>query len=135
MGLIGLDAPGGYGMLGSTGGSFAAGAILAVLGVVIQLGYFALMDSSQGRTLGKMVMKLRVEDLAGGKPTATQSIKRNIWIALGLAGIVPFLGLVGSIVSLVAVILIAVGINKDTATRRPWTDNFADTRVVKEPVA
>ncbi len=33
---------------------------------------------------------------------------------------------------LVAVIMIAVGINNDPVARRPWTDKFAGTRVIKE---
>ncbi len=132
VGIIGLDGGSGLGMLGSTGGSFAASAAIAVLGVAIALGYFAFLDSTQGRTLGKMAMKLRVEGASGGKPTIEESLKRNVWIALGLAGIVPVLGFIGSLASLVVVILIAVGINKDTVARRPWTDTFAGTRVVKE---
>lgn len=132
VGIIGLDAPGGFGMMSTSGGSFAAGALIAVIGVIIQLGYFAYLDSTQGRTLGKMVMKLRVQGASGGNPTMAESVKRNIWIAFGLAGIIPFLGIIGSLASLVAVIMIAVGINKDQATRRPWTDDFAGTRVVKE---
>ncbi len=130
--IIGLDAPGGFGVLGSTGGGFAASAILALLGTAIQLGYFAWLETTQGRTLGKMVMKLHVEGAGGGRPTVEESVKRNIWIAFGLAGIVPVLGFVGTIASLVAVILIAVGISNDPATRRPWTDKFAGTRVLKE---
>jgi uncharacterized RDD family membrane protein YckC len=130
--VIGLDAGNGFGMLGSTGGSFAAAAVISVVGVALQLAYFAFLDSTQGRTLGKMVMKLKVEGAAGGHPTIEESVKRNIWIAFGLAGIIPFLGFIGSIASIVAVVLIAVGINNDPATRRPWTDTFAGTRVVKE---
>ncbi|GAA1932737.1 RDD family protein [Nocardioides marmoribigeumensis] len=130
--IIGLDAGNGFGMIGSTGGSFAAAALISIIDVAISLGYFAFMDSSQGRTIGKMVMKLRVVGASGGHPTVQESVKRNIWIAFGLAGIIPFLGIVGSLASLVAVILIAVGINKDTVARRPWTDELAGTRVVKE---
>ena len=75
---------------------------------------------------------IEVEGASGGNPTVQESVKRNIWIAFGLAGIIPILGLVGSLASLVAVILIAVGISNDSATRRPCTDTFAGTRVVKE---
>ena len=54
-------------------------------------------------------------------------------MALPLLGIIPILGgLVAGIGQLVAVILIAVGINNDPVARRPWTDNFAGTRVIKE---
>ena len=80
-----------------------------------------------------MVMKLRV---VGCRLAATrtweESLKRNSWIALGLLGIIPFLGIIGSLASLVLVIVIAVQINNDTAQRKPWTDNFAGTQVLKE---
>ena len=100
---------------------------------MLYLGYFGFMESSQGRTIGKMAMKLRVEGVNGGKPSLEQAIKRNIWLALPLLGIVPILGgLVAGIGQLVAVIMIAVGINNDTVRRRPWTDKFAGTQVIKE---
>jgi uncharacterized RDD family membrane protein YckC len=126
-------------ILGSSGGvmgygdDFLANAIAAVLSALIYLGYFAFMESSQGKTLGKMVMKLRVESESGGKPSFEQAVKRNIWMALPLLGIVPLIGgLIGALGQLVAVILIAVGINSDTLRRQPWTDKFARTQVIKE---
>jgi uncharacterized RDD family membrane protein YckC len=115
------------------GGSFAAGAISAVLNTLIGLGYFAFMESSQGKTLGKMVMKLRVVGAAGGNPTLEEAAKRNIWLALPLLGVIPILGgLVAALGELVAVIMIAVGINNDPVRRQPWTDKFAGTQVLKE---
>jgi uncharacterized RDD family membrane protein YckC len=126
-------------ILGSSGGmmgygdDFLANAVTAVLSTLIYLGYFAFMESSQGKTLGKMVMKLRVESESGGKPSFEQAVKRNIWMALPLLGIVPLIGgLIGALGQLVAVILIAVGINSDTMRRQPWTDKFAGTQVLKE---
>lgn len=129
VGIIGLDGAG-YGF--STGASFAAAAVSALVSVALGLGYFGFMDTTQGRTLGKMVMKLRVVGAGGGNPTWEESLKRNSWIALGLLGIIPFLGIIGSLASLVLVIVIAVQINNDTAQRKPWTDNFAGTQVLKE---
>ena len=51
-----------------------------------------------------------------------------------MLGIIPFIGgLIGALAELVAVIVIAVGISNNTATRQAWHDNFAGgTRVVKE---
>ncbi len=129
IGLLGINGASGFGM----GGSFAAGALTAVLSTIIYLGYFALMESTKGQTVGKMLMKLHVEGANGGKPTLEEAAKRNIWMGLPILGIIPILGgLVAGIGQLVAVILIAVGINNDTVARRPWTDNFAGTRVIKE---
>ena len=115
------------------GDSILAGIVSALLSTIISLGYFVFMETQQGRTLGKMVMKLHVEGATGGKPTVQESVKRNIWMALPLLGIVPIVGgLIGSLGQLVAVIMIAVGINSDQQRRQPWTDKFAGTQVIKE---
>ncbi len=129
IGILGINGASGFGM----GGSFAAGAVSAVLSTVIYLGYFAIMESSRGQTVGKMVMKLHVEGPDGGKPTLEQAAKRNIWLALPILGLIPILGgVVSAVGQLVAVIMIAVGINNDPVRRQPWTDKFADTQVIKE---
>ncbi len=129
IGVIGIDATGTLGM----GGSFAAGAVTAVLSTVIYLGYFGFMESSRGQTVGKMLMKLRVQGASGGNPTMEEAIKRNIWLGLPILGVVPIIGgLVASLGQLVAVIMIAVGISNDPARRQPWTDKFAGTQVIKQ---
>jgi uncharacterized RDD family membrane protein YckC len=125
-----LTTSGGSGM--GFGGSFGAYSVVtSIVTAVIYLGYFTFMESSQGRTVGKMVMKLRVEGAAGGKPTLEEAAKRNLWLAYPILGVVPFLGLIGGLLALVAIILIAVQINSDPE-HRPWTDKFAGTRVIKE---
>jgi uncharacterized RDD family membrane protein YckC len=129
IGLLGINGASGFGM----GGSFAAGAVTAVLSTIIYLGYFTFMEYSRGQTVGKMLMKLHVEGASGAKPTLEEALKRNIWMGLPILGIIPILGgLVAGVGQLVAVIMIAVGINNDPVARRPWTDNFAGTRVIKE---
>ncbi|GGF47146.1 RDD family protein [Marmoricola endophyticus] len=119
-----------------SGGSAGYGlqALSAVVGVVISLGYFTLMESTQGRTLGKMVMKLHTLSPTGGKPDFTQALKRNIFNGYGILGLIPFVGsFIGGILGLVAVILIAVQINGDPVKRQGWHDKFAGgTEVVKE---
>jgi uncharacterized RDD family membrane protein YckC len=115
------------------GGSYAYAAIAAIIGTAINLGYFAYLESSRGQTVGKMALKLHVQTLTGGLPTFEQAARRNIWLALPILGIIPFIGgLIGALGELVAVIMIAVGISNDSA-RRPWTDKYAETRVVKRP--
>jgi len=114
------------------GGSYAYAAVAAVVGTVINLGYFGYLESSRGQTLGKMALKLHVQTMAGALPTLEQAVRRNIWLAFSLVGVVPFVGgLIGALAELVAVIMIAVGISSDSATRRPWTDKYAETRVLK----
>jgi uncharacterized RDD family membrane protein YckC len=115
-------------------GGFVTGAMRAVLSAAISLGYFSWMESSQGRTVGKMAMRLRTLGPHGSNPTFEQALRRNVWVGLGVLGVVPVIGsLIGGLAELVAVILIAVGINGDPVRRQGWHDRFAGgTRVIKE---
>ena len=102
--------------------------------MVLFLGYYAFMESSRGQTVGKMVMKLKTVGPDGvSNPTLEQAIRRNIFYAATLLSIIPIFGtFLGGILSLVAVIMIAVGINNDTVNRQAWHDHFAGgTRVLK----
>jgi uncharacterized RDD family membrane protein YckC len=128
-GIFGLSS-GGAGF----GGSYAYSAIAGIISAVFNLGYFGYLESKRGQTVGKMALKLHVQTMSGGLPTFEQAIKRNAWLALPILGIVPVVGpLIGSLGELVAVIMIAVGISSDAAMRRPWTDKYAETRVLKRP--
>jgi len=122
------------GVVLSSGSSYLVNFVTAVVLAALQLGYFVFMETTRGQTIGKMVMKLRVVGPHGGNPTVEESVRRNIWLAAGLASIVPIVGgLVGGVASLVAIIMIAVGINSDTVNRQAWHDKFAGgTRVIKE---
>ncbi|HLS49225.1 MAG TPA: RDD family protein, partial [Actinomycetaceae bacterium] len=108
-------------------------ALSAIVGAVLQLGYFAYMESSRGQTLGKMALKLRTYGPNGGNPTMEQAVKRNIWVAASLLGIIPVAGnLLGGLAGLAAVIAIAVTINGNVTTRQGWHDKFAGgTTVIK----
>jgi uncharacterized RDD family membrane protein YckC len=120
------------GFMMGTGSSYAVAAVSALVGVAIQMGYFVFMESSRGQTVGKMIMKLRTQGPGGGNPTVEEAIRRNIFMAIGLLGLVPVLGLFSGLVSLAAVIAIAITINNDAVNRQGWHDNFAGgTRVVK----
>jgi uncharacterized RDD family membrane protein YckC len=113
--------------------SFSAyGVVSALVTAAIYLGYYGLMESSRGQTIGKMVTRLHVQGVNGGNPTIEEALKRNIWLAYPILGVIPFLGFLAGIAALVAVILIAVQINNDVPEHRPWTDRFAGTRVLKE---
>lgn len=115
------------------GASFASGAVTAILGAAIALGYFAFMESSRGQTVGKMALKLETRGAAGGRPTMEEAVKRNAFTAIGIIGIIPILGwFLSPLLSLAAVIMIAVTINNNTATRQGWHDQFAGgTSVIK----
>jgi uncharacterized RDD family membrane protein YckC len=108
--------------------------IISVVSSILYLGYYAYMESTRGQTIGKIVMKLKVFGPDGvSNPTMEQAVRRNIYMAFGLAGIVPVVGsLLGGLASLAAVILIAVNINADTVKRQHWFDKFAGgTQVMK----
>ncbi|MDP9823068.1 RDD family protein [Nocardioides massiliensis] len=131
---------------------FVLGITLAVLGLVINLGYYAVLETRTGQTVGKMVMKLRVQGPDGALPTVEQSLRRNAFLAAGVVGtvasnilgIVPVIGgFLGGLVSLIAglgalalVLYIAYTINEDETGRQGWHDRFAGgTQVLKEAVS
>jgi uncharacterized RDD family membrane protein YckC len=112
--------------------SLATGKIVAgIIGGIIYLGYYTYMESSQGRTLAKQWLKMRVYGASGGNPTMEEALKRNAWAALGILSTIPLLGILTGLAELVAVIAIAVTINSD-ALKRGWHDKFANTSVTKE---
>jgi uncharacterized RDD family membrane protein YckC len=124
-----MGGSGGYGF--GTGGGFAARAVSAIISTVLSLGYFTLMESRNGQTLGKMLLKLQTHAPGGGTPTTEQALKRNAWLGLGILGILPILGILGSLAELAAVIAIAVTISS-SPTKQGWHDNFAGgTQVIK----
>jgi len=127
------DEAGLYGL----GAGWLDAAVSALLTAAIQLGYFALMESQEGSTVGKSVMRLRTVGPHGGRPTIEEAVRRNIWTAFGVLGVVPVVGsALGGLATLAAVIAIAVGINADPASRRGWHDRFAGgTRVVRQDLA
>jgi uncharacterized RDD family membrane protein YckC len=117
----------------STGEIFVFYLISGVLNTIIGLGYFAFLESSRGQTLGKQVMKLRTFGPDGqSNPTMEQAVRRNIYYAFPLIGIVPVLGwILYPIAAIAALILIVMGISNDPR-RQHWFDRFAGgTQVVK----
>jgi uncharacterized RDD family membrane protein YckC len=122
------------GLTTSVGEALLVSLFLTIIATALYIGYYALLESSQGATIGKQVMKLKVFGPDGvSNPTMEQAVRRNLWYAVGLVGIIPFVGLfLGPLASLAAVIFIAVGINNDTANRQGWHDHFAGgTKVLK----
>jgi uncharacterized RDD family membrane protein YckC len=122
------------GLIYSTGEYILFYLFLSVVTTLISLGYYAFFESTQGATFGKQLMKLKVVGPDGASnPTMEQAIRRNIFLAFGLASIVPVVGaLLGGLAQLAAVIMIAVGINNDTVNRQAWHDKFAGgTKVLK----
>ena len=111
---------------------FTVNPFSSVISAAIALLYFTLMEGTRGQTVGKMLLKLETRGPGGGRPTMEQSLRRNAFTGIGILGVIPFLGFVAGLLSLAAVIAIAVTISNDTATHRGWHDNFAGgTTVVR----
>lgn len=110
--------------------AFVASAVSAVLSAAVHLGYFALMESGTGQTLGKMALGLRVHGPAGGKPTLEQAVRRNLFTAFGIVAVVPVVGgLVSWLAQAVAMILCGVTIG-NSPVREGWHDRFAGNTAV-----
>lgn len=113
---------------------FAATLITTVLGLAINFAYFVLMETSRGQTLGKMALSLHVRGPGGANPTTAESVKRNIWMLIGVVGLLG--GNLGQtlngLLGLAVLISIMVTIGSDAVRRQGWHDKFADTHVVKK---
>jgi uncharacterized RDD family membrane protein YckC len=122
IGLAFSGAGGGFGM----GGFSLGGIVTNLVTTALAVGYFVFLESNRGQTVGKMLLKLKVQGPGGQLPTLEQAGKRNAYMLLG---IVPILG---GLAYLAAAIYIAVTINNNTTTRQGWHDEFADgTSVIK----
>ncbi len=86
------------------------------------LGYFALLESGTGTTVGKRLMQLQVVTADGERPSLRAAVTRNAWILFGL---IP---LIGGVAQLVAVVVIAVTIAAN-AHHRGKHDELAGTAV------
>ena len=96
-----------------------------VLGAVIVLGYFAVLDAAIGTTVGKAVMKLRVIGPDGAHPSLASAVRREAFM---LVGAVPF---IGPLVAIGLWIWFSLRIRSDARGQGPH-DHFAGgTRVVQ----
>ena len=82
------------------------------------------MESRNGQTVGKMLLKLRTVGPGGGMPTTQEAFRRNFWVGLGVLAIIPFGGVLGGLAELVIVIVIAVTISQ-SPTKQGWHDKLA----------
>jgi uncharacterized RDD family membrane protein YckC len=106
--------------------------------------YVLLLEGRTGRTLGKDLMDIRVQSLAGGPPNLVQAVKRFFirFLSIILLEVLELLSAAGIPIStaprlvwLVVSLLsfLAVVINSIVAVRQnslPWHDRFAGTEVV-----
>jgi uncharacterized RDD family membrane protein YckC len=88
--------------------------------------YFLVFESTQGWTPGKKVLGLSVHGPGGAaKPDVQQAAIRNVWTLLN---IVPF---IGGLLTLIAVIVIAVTINGSPTKQGKHDELAGGTQVVK----
>jgi uncharacterized RDD family membrane protein YckC len=88
--------------------------------------YFVAFEITQGWTPGKKLLGLSVHGPGGTpKPTVQQSAIRNVWTLLN---IVPF---IGGLLTLIAVIVIAVTINSSPTKQGKHDELAGGTQVVK----
>ena len=99
-------------------------AVSGVISGLLYLGYFVLMESRNGQTVGKMLLKLRTVGPDGNLPTTQESFRRNFWVGLSVLAIIPFGGVLGGLAEFVIVIVIAVTISQ-SPTKQGWHDKLA----------
>jgi len=88
--------------------------------------YFLAFESTQGWTPGKKLLGLSVHGPGGApKPDVQQAAIRNVWTLLN---IVPFIGV---LLTLIAVIVIAVTINSSPTKQGKHDELAGGTQVVK----
>ena len=88
--------------------------------------YFIVMESIQGRTVGKMLLGLRVHGPGGApKPTLKQTAIRNAWTLLP---IIPF---VGGFLGFVAIAVIGLTISNSPTKQGKHDELAGGTQVVK----
>lgn len=109
----------------------------SILGLIVAGGYMVIRDGltlefMNGRSIGKKLMKIRPNRLDGNAMDLEASIKRNWMFGISYFGSVSFLGIIGSLIGLVAFVVILYECYKvltDTSGRR-WGDELAGTQVV-----
>lgn len=104
-------------------------AIATLLGLIAVVAYEVLMTTRTGNTLGKKVfdMKMVMED--GSAPDEKAMLMRmSTYIAAGLIGLVPVLGLIGGLANFVIVVISLVFLFTDSLRQAVW-DKIAHTVV------
>lgn len=94
--------------------------------------YFVFFETKQeGSTVGKKLLKLKVQGANGGLPTIDESVKRNSWMLLIVLTWLPFVGIIAILAWIGLVIAIAVTISSDPSNQG-LHDKFAGgTTVIK----
>ena len=120
--LVGLVA----GLLASLFNSSSSIMVTGFFTGALMFIYFVAMEVTQSRTVGKMLLGLTVRGPGGApKPTLQQSAIRN---AFTLLPIIPF---IGGLLSFIAMIVIAVTIEKSPTKQGKHDEMAGGTQVIK----
>jgi uncharacterized RDD family membrane protein YckC len=119
----------GNALAGAVGGAVGGGVglmaglfFMAVIGYVYEL----VMVTFWGRTIGKMLVGTRIVRAGDGmKPNIGNAFLR--WLAPGLGGLIPFLGVLGE-----ALVLLSPTFDS-SGRRQGWHDKMAGTLVIEAP--
>jgi uncharacterized RDD family membrane protein YckC len=96
-----------------------------IIGAVVILAYFVLLDALAGATLGKRALGLRVIGPSGGRPSLRQALIREAFV---IVGAIPF---VGPLLALAAWVSIVVTI-RSSPIRQGKHDRLAGgTQVIR----
>lgn len=87
-------------------GILDAGPIWLIIVAALTFGYFVVMDSQYGFTVGKKMMNLRVQGPTGAKPTVEQAALRE---AFTLLGAFPYLGVFLAFIAWIVIGVTAAG--------------------------
>lgn len=106
--------------------------VMALVIPAVALGYFVLLETKNGQTIGKKVVGLRVVGAQGAHPTLNESLIRNAWMGAYILWIIPTAGtILAGLVIFAAMVAIAVTIN-NSPTKQGLHDKYAGgTQVVK----
>lgn len=116
----------GFGGFGPRALGFVGIGAQSVVTGLLGTAYFTFMEHTTGRTLGKMIVAIRVVGPDGNAPTLSAAFRRNAWL---LIGVVPVLGGLAMLAFVVAIIATISG----SPTNRGWHDDFAGgTAVIRD---
>ena len=96
-----------------------------VIGAALIWLYFAVLDTTAGATLGKLVSGLRVVGEDGRRPSLTQSLKREAFTAVGA---IPF---VGPLIAVGLWVWFVMVIRRSPARQGPHDSFAGGTHVVR----
>lgn len=78
-------------VMGLAGASESATSLGALIGLVVGVLYYVVYQSQNGQTVGKKIMRLKVVDASGNKPTMVTFFLREI-IGKFLSGLILLIG-------------------------------------------